>query len=116
MTAQPLGLTYKDMIDDASVAHLNAEVKAMLAEHHGQMSAEDALEAVADRSGFLLVERDNETALVRNADGLYATIWYESQFGQAMSVYTPEQYEEDAVGFDNQALGWAETEAAAPDT
>lgn len=108
MTVQPLGLTYKDMIDQAAVDTLNAEAKAMLDANHGQMNATDAIEAVADSWGFVLVERDNETALIRNADGQYATVWYESQFGQAMSVYTPKQYDEDAVGFDNQELGWGE--------
>jgi hypothetical protein len=110
MTVQALGLTYKDMIDAAAVETLNTEVKAMLESKHGQMSAEDAIEAVGDSWGFVLIERDNEAALIRNADGQYATVWYESAYGQAMSVYTTQQYDADAVGFDNQTLGWGETE------
>lgn len=109
MPVQALGLTHRDMISQAAADTLNAEVRALLTEHDGQLSAEDAMEQVADQHGYTLVERDNETALIRNAAGEYAILWYESQFGQAMSVFTARDYEQDAVGFDNQALGWGET-------
>src|SRR6266568_3654095 len=110
MSVQPLGLTYRDMIDQSAVDALNSEAKALMAASNDQMSAEDAIEQVADSWGFVLVERDNETALIRNADGQHAVIWYESEFGQAMDTYTVKDYDGDAIGFDNQTLGWAETE------
>lgn len=108
MSAQPLGLTYRNMINQAAVDTLNSEAKAMMTASNDQMSAEDAIEAVADSWGFVFVERDGGTALIQNADGQYATIWYESQFGQAMDIYTANEYDADAVGFDNQELGWGE--------
>lgn len=109
MSVQALGLTHRDMISQAAADALNAEVQVLLTEHNGQLSAEDAMEQVADQHGYTLVERDNETALMRNQDGEYAILWYESQFGQAMSVFTADEYENGAVGFDNQVLGWGET-------
>jgi hypothetical protein len=109
MAVQALGLTARDMIGQATVDALNAEVRALLDEHNEQLSAEDAMERVADQHGYVLVERDNETALMHNAVGEYATLWYESQFGQAMAIFSADDYENDGVGFGNQVLGWGET-------
>ena len=107
---QPLGLTHRDMIDQAMVDALNAEVKALLVEHDGQNAADTEIEAIADRHGFVVVEQDDCVTLVRDANDRYATIWYESEFGQAMGVRSPAQYDADAIGFDNQTLGWADAE------
>jgi hypothetical protein len=110
MSAQPLGLTYKDMLDQATIDELNNEVKALLTECNEQMLAEAAIDEVADKHGFVVVEADGGTTLVRNEDGKYAVIWYESEFGQARFICGADDYEQEAIGFDNQTLGWANAE------
>lgn len=113
---QPLGLTRTDMIDQATVDVLNAEVREVLALGEAQVYADVALRQVGDKHGMVLADTTSATdtdggyvELWRLPDGRYTTVWFVSQFGAADAVNTPEQYEADAVGFDNQTLGWGET-------
>jgi len=98
-----------EFADPATVARLDAEVVALIAERG--CNGKEAMEIVLHRRGMrcIVPAGDNAGAeLWRLPDGRSVTVWWESQYGQARAVTDPTAWENAAVGFDNQELLWEE--------
>lgn len=68
---QPLGLTGTDMIDQATVDALNAEVREVLASGEAQVYADVALRQVGDKHGMVVAD----TTSASDTDGGYVELW-----------------------------------------
>lgn len=105
-----LVLEAKDMIDQAEMDRLNTEVKDTLTLNGGYAIANNTMRHIAGKNGYTLVEAEDDgtVELWCGPDGRYATLWFESIFGQAGDINTAQEYDDDAVGFDRQTLVWGE--------
>jgi len=97
--------------DQKTVDALNAEVVALL--KTGNYNGKEAIDFVLRQRCMhcIVPAKDDERVelwCLPPPDGRYVTVWWESGYGQAIAVTTPEEWESAAVGFDNQEMLWEE--------
>ena len=109
---QPLGLTPRDMLDQAAIDAMNTNVRNLLT--LGFHSGASAIRAIGAELQMQWMDETDPTdtsggyvQLWRDDAGRYVTVWFVSEYGDANDVATPAEWDAARVGFDTQPLGWA---------
>jgi hypothetical protein len=107
-----ISVDHLDMIDQAYCDRLNARAIAVMRANPGR-SASGAIDQVILEEAMGMVDETDPkdtnggyVQLYRLPNDRYATVWIVSPIGSAMDVTDADDYENNAIGFDTQALGW----------